>query len=225
MKLNNKGMTTVEIVVCFVLVATISMSMYSLVSSFNDKREEESYRAKMLIYKATLTKKIQEDFIKKGLIYAKIEKTNLENNVENTAVDCTFKDGSTTRLEVSVKYTKHELHPEGAEGNPELDSDFFEIKYGPPSEMEVYELPDLGEVKGCYNETTSKFEPKSRNNNCYAGEYTSKDLKIHNVSFSISNETNTNDETSHILNIYIGFYHPELGNRYAINIVAPINYQ
>ena len=48
-------------------------------------------------------------------------------------------------------------------------------------------------------------------------ETTAKDLSINNVLIGISEEN--------VLSIYIGFYHPELGTRYAINIVAPINYK
>lgn len=228
MKLNNKGMTTVEIVVCFVLVTTISLSMYSLVSSFNAKREEESYRAKILVYKATLTKKIQDDFIKKGLMHAEISETNDPDNIKSYNVDCSFRDGSTRRLEIKVRHTKHELHPDNSYANKD---DFYQIKYGPPDEMEIYELPDLGSVKGyCKQNIDSDlnagctFTPDNNPPSPYTA-VVSQDLKINNVKLSISNEDNTVDETSHILNIYIGFYHPDLGNRYAINIVAPINYQ
>ena len=52
-----------------------------------------------------------------------------------------------------------------------------------------------------------------------------KDLRISNVIMNISNENTASDITSHVLSIYIGFYHPTLGNKYAINIVSPINYQ
>ena len=58
MKLNNKGITTVEVLICFILVAVITMSLYSVISSVNEKRLEESNKAKILIYKNTLTKKI-----------------------------------------------------------------------------------------------------------------------------------------------------------------------
>ena len=41
-KLNNKGITTVEVIICFVLVIVITSSMYSIITSFNEKRIVES---------------------------------------------------------------------------------------------------------------------------------------------------------------------------------------
>ena len=49
-------------------------------------------------------------------------------------------------------------------------------------------------------------------------------MQINNIIINVSNELTSDDIGSHVLNIYIGFYHPELGNRYAINIVCPIDY-
>ena len=60
----------------------------------------------------------------------------------------------------------------------------------------TYDLPDVG-----YGE-----------NQC--GEKV-LDLRINNVDINKDNN---------ILTIYIGFYHPDLGTRYGINIVCPINY-
>ena len=37
-KLNKKGMTTIEILVCFVLVAIITVSMYTTISAYNNKQ-------------------------------------------------------------------------------------------------------------------------------------------------------------------------------------------
>ena len=37
-KLNNKGITTVEVLICFVLVVIITVSIYATVSSFNEKK-------------------------------------------------------------------------------------------------------------------------------------------------------------------------------------------
>ena len=37
-KLNNKGITTIEVLLCFVIIVMISVSMYNTVSIYNDKR-------------------------------------------------------------------------------------------------------------------------------------------------------------------------------------------
>ena len=71
-KLNNKGMTAVEILVCFVLVVIISVSMYTTVSSYQNKQQIEAFKEKIFTYKNLLTKEINDDLIKDGLVTAKI---------------------------------------------------------------------------------------------------------------------------------------------------------
>ena len=162
----------------------------------------------------------------------KEQETGAEGESEDVDVyrlDFTFREGDPKRLEVRVRYTKHELHPNGLDKD-----DLFEIKYGPIDGMELYELPNLGEMKGCYNDADNikVFVPESECGRIQiqSGESPkpitiSKDLKIHNVTMKITNEDDINEGISHVLNINIGLYHPTLGNRYAISIVAPINYQ
>ena len=67
-KLNNKGMTIIEILLCFVLVTVISGSIYSTVNAFSNQKEEETAKQKIYTYKNLLTREIEDDIIKKGLI-------------------------------------------------------------------------------------------------------------------------------------------------------------
>lgn len=217
--LNNKGITTVEILICFVLVAVISSSIYSTVSMYNEKRLEESYKSKVIVYSNTLTKIIQDDFIKIGLTYAKVEtEPILSDTIEvgkKVVVDCYLKDGSQRRLKVIQQLTSNTFHIVGAQS---VD-DFFSIEYGPPDKMEKYPIPELGEVKGRYDESINSFIPCS-GSTCSIR----KDLQINNLIINVSNDNTYYGKESQVLNIYIGFYHPDLGNRYAINIVSPINF-
>ena len=133
-KLNNKGMTTVEILVSFVLVVVISVSLYSMVSTYTNKQHVESYRDKITTYKNLLTKEIQDDLIKKGLISASV------NKVDNTTeLKMTFKDGSTRVLLVQQQLSK------GYDGTGEFQrNDEFSIEYGKSGDTTRYVLPELG---------------------------------------------------------------------------------
>ncbi len=201
-KINNKGITTIEVIVCFVLVVMITIVMYSTITGFNERRLVEGYKSKIYTYKNVLTKEIQDDFIKIGLNHATTYKKSQHGTATYT-VDCTLQDGTKRRLVIDQFLTKSDYHIGGT-----LDSreDYFMIKYGVPGDMIEYPIPDLGE---------SKFEVENASGNKV--ETTAKDLSINNVLIGISKEN--------VLSIYIGFYHPELGTRYAINIVAPINYK
>ena len=75
------------------------------------------------------------------------------------------------------------------------------IKYGPPNDLIEYPLPNIGEED---IEQSNGTKTKAM------------DLSINNIII--------NKDQDNVLSIYIGFYHPELGTRYGIDIVAPINY-
>ena len=65
-RLNNKGLTVVEILVCFSIVVVIVMSMFKVVNNQKSKQEIESTKNSMLTYKNETTKTIEEDIIDGG---------------------------------------------------------------------------------------------------------------------------------------------------------------
>ncbi len=91
-RLNNRGITTIEILICFVLLAVISTSLYNTVSIYRNKQILEGEREKIYTYKNLLTKEIQDDIIKKNLKSVK--------DVTNNSLTLTFNDGSTAGLTV-----------------------------------------------------------------------------------------------------------------------------
>ena len=195
-KLNNKGITTIEVIICFVLIVIVTMSMYSTISYFNEKRLIEGYKEKIYNYKDLLTKDIQDDFIKIGLTHADYQK-NVDGNVTRYIVNCTMKDGTNRQLLIEQTLGKSSYHLAGLDAD-----DYFMVKYGKKNgneteyKYEEYPIPELG---------------FSKQNN-----HKIQDLCINNIYVDISD--------NNILSIYIGFYHPDLSTRYGVNIVAPIDY-
>lgn len=195
-KLNNKGITTIEVIICFVLIIIVTMSMYSTISYFNEKRLIESYKEKIYNYKDLLTKDIQDDFIKIGLTHADYQK-NVDGNITKYTINCTMKDGTNRQLLIEQTLGKSSYHLAGLDAD-----DYFMIKYGKKNgnettyQYEEYPLPELGFSK--------------QNNHII------QDLCINNIYVDINDDN--------ILSIYIGFYHPDLSTRYGVNIVAPIDY-
>ena len=196
-KLNNKGITTIELIICFILVITITTSMYATVASFNQKRILEQYKEEIYTYKNLLTKEIQNDFIKVGLTDVKYKTETAAGGAKVTyTVDCGMKDGTKRKLIVirQLGYSP-EYH---ASGSTSLD-DYYMIKYGDPDGEGIidYPIPEFGSSKNDYGKTI-------------------QDLSINYVHFELS--------TENVFTMYIGFYHPELGTRYGIKIVIPVNY-
>ena len=227
MKLNNKGFTIVEVLVTFILVSIVMISLFSTISAFNERRIQESQRARIYEYKNALTKKIQTDFIEKGITNASIKREGSSNSITGITytVTCLLKDGTERILRVHQRFTRSNLRVDGAEER----SDEFYIEYGPPGELIREEFPELGEIVGEYNIVEHTFDDKPKSKKCIDdngrfGPCIMKKFQINNIIIYISNETDI-EASNHILNIYIGFYGYDLGTKYGINIVAPIDYQ
>lgn len=221
-KLNNKGMTAIEILVCFVLMSILVVSMYGTITTYKNKQSIESIKEKVVTYKNLLTKEIQDDLIKKGLVDAKIiEGLGGENKTKkHYVVELFFRDGSKKVLETTASYARdYGACEKTIDGKPNVrydaeackndQPDSFSIGYGSAvgaDDYVTYPLPDLG--YGYNGNTESTICP-------------SKGCKV--LDFRINNiVVNTDDN---IFSFYVGFYHPDLGTRYAIDIVSPINYR
>ena len=226
-KLNQRGITTIEVIISFVLVILISASLFTTITAYNTKRLNENYKSQIYTYKNQLTKVIQDDFIKKGLVsvtynkytpystssYSELKDGDKANNKMTIyQLDCTLKDGSNRRLVIYQRFTQTKLHPSGSKTKP----DYFMIEYGQPdltknnadeqnATLIQYPIPDVG----------SSEAPNTK--------LTSKDLSINNILVSFGKDYSTKTSTN-VLSLYIGFYHPELSTRYGINIVSPIDY-
>lgn len=236
-KLNNKGITTVEVLICFVLVVIITSSIYVTISSFNEKKTLEGYKEKIINYKNLLTKDIQDDFIKIGITHASYEKKYVyyyfdsmgniqqteeetttigDNNVEYAAskvvyiVYCTLRDGSLRQLEIEQLHAISSYH---VGGSLDID-DYYMIRYGNPDDGLIdRDLPDVGHsgYDGYLGEPCDVDAPDKE-----ASCRLIQDLSINNVLINITDDN--------VLSIYIGFYHPDFATKYAINIISPIDY-
>lgn len=162
-RLNNKGMTVVEVLICFILVSIIAMSLFSTISSYNQLRILEGYKSKIYSYKNELTKVIQDDFILRGLVQATYTRKTTTDELVTHQVDCVLKDGEMRRLLIKRQ--------------PKTNT--FVIQYGVIDGTETavslveYPLPNLGQSK----------TPDGRLVN---------DLTINNVLISITTKDDTN---------------------------------
>lgn len=206
MKLNNKGMTIVEILVCFIVVAFISAALFSTVTAFSNKRNVESAKAELIEYRNEIVKMIEDDLIHKGLTNATVKEEYIGGNQKRGkkyTVTLYFRDGSKRTLIINSQ----RAGDYGSSGNASASctdntlctactgfNDDFWIQYNGIK----YPLPDVGDST----------------NECSTPEVI-KDLRFNTI--KVSNEDN-------VLLVYVNFYHPELGSDYSINIIAPINY-
>lgn len=228
-KLNNKGMTTVEILVSFILVAVISATLYTTVSNFNRKLQRESDKLTISTFKNTFTKNVQDDLIKNGLINVQTKEkhsSNAEKPRDVYIVDFELKDHSRKRLVVVrqlADYYNAIKNSSGAITEKITVDDEFHIYYGIPANpfdtinvananaetdsikgLEEFNIPDFG--FGYNDQICSGSSTRCK----------VKDFRLINV--KITNQ-------SKVLSVFLGFQHIDEGTKYAINIVCPVDYQ
>ena len=198
MKLNNKGVTTIEILISFVLLAIIVVSLYGSVESYKNKQNIESEKNQIMTYKNLLTKEIQDDLIMKGLIEVTVKHqpfVAVPITPETYTVDFSFRDGTKSQLIVK-RVLANDYGVEGSGDCTSERKDYFSISYGPEDDLTEYELPDLGSGKN--------------NEGCKV-----LDLRMSDININTDND---------ILTIDIRFYHPDFSTKYGIDIACPINF-
>ena len=199
-KLNSRGITTIEVILCFVLVFIMAFSMYKTVSSYNDKRVIEKDKNEILSYKYLLTKTIQDDFVNNELSHVSIENNFDPSGKKTYILHCTLKNGTKKILKVEQTLGYSTYNPTGLKNQ----SDSFMISYGTEGDLVEYPLPNLGQTK---------IEADSSKG---ITEHTVQELSIQDVKIEVLEHQ--------VLSIQIVFYHPNFGNEYGISIMAPVNY-
>ena len=206
-KLNNKGMTAIEILITFVIVAIIVVSMYNGISGLKTRETVASYKLSLVTYKNLLTKDIQDDLIKVGLIAVQSESMVELGKPVGYRVILTLRDGSRRVLEVRQVFGCSAVDAAEVDdlctirGIDPNQSDEFSISYGPEGDLTEYPLPDLG------HEEIQAYDGSATTHTIYS-------LQINEVSI------NTNDN---IFSIRIVLSHPDLASKHSIDIVSPIS--
>lgn len=112
-KLNNKGFTIVEVIVCFVLLMIIVTAMLKVAMAYRTTAQNSEITEQLVSYKNLLTKDVQKDILERGL-------TSMERctSSEGRCVKLRFLDGTnkdfilpnidaTNRNSVENKYVRY----------------------------------------------------------------------------------------------------------------------
>lgn len=144
-KLNNKGMTSIEVLISFVVVVMISVSMYTTVNAYQNKQQVESFKEKIITYKNLLTKEVNDDLIKKGLIAVDVQ---FDNSNSTHYITFTLKNGQVKRMIIENKKAS-----DFGSGVPAASdqNDKFVISYGDINKEVQYPLPNVGSTKNDNN--------------------------------------------------------------------------
>lgn len=194
MKLNNKGMTIIEILVTFVIVVAIVSSLYASVIALKNKETIASYKESLTTYRDLMIRDIEADLIEKGLSSYSV--STPETNKDK--ITFTFKDGQKKDLIITHNMGCHAISQSEQSdttlcprGNPTI-GDNYSITYGGVD----YKLPNIGSTKNIAGQPIY-------------------DLIIDNVV--------VDNSSSDIFDLKIILYHPDLGTKYSIHIISPID--
>lgn len=205
-KLNNKGMTSIEILICFIIVAAITVSLFDVVSTYKTKQQVESNKSIVLKYKNSLTKIINDDVIKYKL-----------SSISNLSQDS---DEEKTTYSVTLYFEKNMLTGGGCRGNYQAIgcNKILQItKYSKSSDtlnskVDNIVYPEI--VNGSVRNSTYTLPDVG------GGFVEDSDDIVKDIRFSDIRIENVIDNA--VLDITI--FHHELSNYYHIQVIAPTNY-
>lgn len=78
-KLNNKGMTAVELLITFTILSVVVVGLFDMTLNYKDKEQQESTKSSIIDYENKLEMLIQDDFIKGHLVSVSIDDTASTN--------------------------------------------------------------------------------------------------------------------------------------------------
>ena len=120
-KLNNKGMTAIELLITFTILSFVLVGMFDMVLNYKNKEQKESLRTSIMDYENKLQKTIQDDLIKRHLVNAVVY------NKTNASFQMTNDDGN-------------------YQTNLSIDSSNFNIIYGESGKEITYPLPKITDL-------------------------------------------------------------------------------
>ncbi len=92
--MNKKGMTSIELLVSFVIISFVSIGMFSAVIDLLDKMEVYQRKINMTVMKGNITNSIQKD-LKQRKLYG-------YTSCGTNCYDFTYQDGTTKRLKIDL---------------------------------------------------------------------------------------------------------------------------
>lgn len=105
MNLNNKGMTAIEILLCFSIISVVVVSMLKVVNNLREKEETESYKNVANTYKNTTMRYIESDIITNGYV-SDIQNLNnkwSDDQLGKISATLIFKNGITKNIVIESK--------------------------------------------------------------------------------------------------------------------------
>lgn len=203
-KLNNNGLTLIELILCFLIVSVIVISLLNTVMNYKNKEQIEDLRSNIISYKNQVTRIIETDFIKNDISSYKLVSTSGKAGESSTEIwDITFQFNKQFCGGIYQKNMK--------------------IVRGNKENYIMY--PDIFERGGtCYNQNV-KYDLLSTTNVL--------DVDVNDATTASGDKVEYSDirfayvylkAYGNIFTLDIPIYHSDFGTNYHIRIISPLNY-
>lgn len=204
-KLNNRGLTAVELIVSFALVSIITIAMFGVVNRYRDKENMESFKNTVTTYKNTLTQTIYNDIIANNGLNDVIQQP-LNPSEENTdyyytkTYTLTMANGNYRNLSIAYH------------------SKCFTATRDQTTKKRVYQ-----DNQQCVeNANTNNTLNIDYNNSEYYVEYNGEKFDLPKIEGLRFNEIAAEKKADNFILIHIGLFHNDYGNAYdALNVLIP----
>ena len=108
MFLNKKGITSVELLVCFIIISTIVVSMYNLILNYRNREQIEEINNEVISFSNNLQETIQSDLIMGHLVSVR----NISNDGYSATITFDNPNSYTTTLTIKpnegiISYSKN----------------------------------------------------------------------------------------------------------------------
>ena len=203
-KLNNKGLSIIELLVCFVIVATIAISLLNIIMEYKGIQETESIKNIIRTYKDEVTNVIEQDIVRKTLSSAEAVYSNNKCTITLTFKNmlykvCNLENEDLCYQKKLIVYTDNSTnyieYPDIVENNGNEEEQIIR-----------YYLPKTTDIYSSHND----LQTKEKRNDIYFR--------------NLPTPTQECDEfiCNNVFKLYIPIEHSEIDSTYAIDIVVPV---
>ncbi len=224
-RLNNKGLSMIELLVCFVIVAVIAITLLNTIMEYKSDEMTESVRSHILVYKNAITRVIQSDIINNKLVsYSSVNKNCkiVEDKVIGVNTCQEMSTGETTSSETGEMkiITLTFSRPFGNTSTSMKEKNLVIVK---SDKLNYIVYPDvvndqeniiLQDVRYTLDPFSKVLDVDTK----YAASGSSRKKEYNDVRFLT---TGLVENTNNIFSLNIPIYYSEFGTKYSINIVAP----
>lgn len=104
MKLNNKGLTLIELIISVVLISVVMLFMYGLLNDANDENNDNSFARDNQINRSEIIKEIEDEFLTRRIDLINIKD---ESTTDTLKVIFEFSDDTSTVIEATQEYLRY----------------------------------------------------------------------------------------------------------------------